>query len=175
MSHVLIALGGNIGNRLANLRRGVALLAPEVLLAPETKADAVSALYESAPAGVTAQPPFLNAVLRATTALSPDDLLDKLKAIEHAVGRRPGPRWGPRPLDLDILSYGLGHDELVIDTARLTIPHPRIRERGFVLRPLADLEPERVLPGWPHTVAAALAGIDTSDLKRVMGSDWLDG
>ena len=97
---VLLGVGGNLGDRLAHLRRGVALLAPEVSVA------AASALYESAPWGVTDQPPFLNAALRVETRLTPYDLLAKCKAVEAAAGRTPDRRWGPRVLDLDILLYG---------------------------------------------------------------------
>ena len=90
-------------------------------LAPEVRLTAVSPLYESAPWGVTDQPAFLNAALLAETDLSPHALLDKLKAVEAEVGRRPGKRWGPRVVDLDILLY----DDLQLDDDRLTIPHPR--------------------------------------------------
>ena len=162
---VLLGVGGNLGDRLAHLRRGVALLAPEVSVA------AASALYESAPWGVTDQPPFLNAALRVETRLSPHDLLAKCKAVEAAAGRTPGRRWGPRVLDLDILLYG----DLRLDDEALTLPHPRIAERGFVLRPLADLAPEIVPPGWERSVAAALAEIGEEGLRRVAGPEWAPG
>lgn len=165
VADVFIALGANTGDRSAHLRRGLALLEPELRVA------AVSPLYESAPVGVTDQPDFLNAVLRAETALEPLALLDKLKAVETTVGRRPGPRWGPRPLDLDILAY----DDLVMETERLTIPHPRIGERGFVLKPLLDLVPNLVLPGWSGTIEEALASANTQDLSRVAGPEWAEG
>ena len=160
-----IALGANIGDRHANLRFGLAELPPSV------RVTRLSSLYESAPVGVTDQSAFLNAVCLAQTALEPLALLDRLKAIEQAAGRRPGSRWGPRPLDLDILFFG----DRVIDCERLTVPHPRIQERGFVLRPLADLLPDRRLPGWPDDVRTALAAVDTSDLVRVSGPDWGGG
>ena len=162
---VLLGVGGNLGDRLAHLRRGVALLAPEVSVA------AASALYESAPWGVTDQPPFLNAALRVETRLSPHDLLAKCKAVEAAAGRTPGRRWGPRVLDLDILLYG----DLRLDDEALTLPHPRIAERGFVLRPLADLAPEIVPPGWRRSVGAALAEIGEEGLHRVAGPEWAPG
>ena len=161
-SHVAIGVGGNLGDRQANLRRGVELLAPEVRL------TAVSPLYESAPWGVTDQPAFLNAALLAETDLSPHALLDKLKAVEAEVGRRPGKRWGPRVVDLDILLY----DDLQLDDDRLTIPHPRIAERSFVLRPLADLDPNRVPPGWDHSVERVLGDLGDEGLSRVAGPDW---
>ena len=157
-----IALGANLGDRRANLRFGLAWLPPRV------RVTKLSPLYESAPVGVTDQPAFQNAVCLAETGLEPLPLLDYLKEIEHAAGRRPGRRWGPRPLDLDILFFG----DRVIELERLTVPHPRMRERGFVLRPLADLDPERRLPGWTEDVQTALAAIDTSDLVAVAGPEW---
>lgn len=162
-SQVAIGVGGNLGDREGNLRRGLELLAPEVRL------TAVSPLYESAPWGVTDQPAFLNAALLAETGLSPHALLDKLKAVEAEVGRRPGRRWGPRVVDLDILLY----DDLQLNDDRLTIPHAGIAERNFVLRPLADLAPDRVPPGWTRSVAQALAEIGEGGLNWVCGSDWL--
>ena len=164
MAEVTIALGANLGDRCANLRRGLALLAPDVTVL------AVSPLYESAPVGVTAQPAFFNAVCLVATDLEPLALLDRLQGIEREVGRRPGPRWGPRPLDLDILFY----DDLRLESQRLTVPHPRLRERAFVLRPLADLRRDRVLPGWSDGLREALALVDTSDLRRVAGPEWAD-
>ncbi|PZC43196.1 MAG: Dihydropteroate synthase/7,8-dihydro-6-hydroxymethylpterin-pyrophosphokinase, partial [Chloroflexi bacterium] len=122
---ILLGLGSNLGDRLANLRRGVELLGPEV------RVQQLSALYESAPWGVTDQPAFLNAALRVETHLSPHDLLAKCKAVEATVGREPGPRWGPRILDIDLLLYR----DLRLDEETLTIPHPRIAQRSFVLRP----------------------------------------
>ena len=162
---VWIALGSNLGNRRANLRAAVRDLAPAV------RVRAVSALYESDPAGVTDQPPFLNAVVRGETALAPEALLDVTQAIEWTLGRRPGLRWGPRPIDLDLLACG----EAVIATPRLTLPHPRIGERAFVLRPLADLAPGLRLPGWTETVAEALAHADGSGLERVASPEWAEG
>ena len=157
-----IALGANLGDRRANLRFGLAQLPPRV------RVTQLSPLYESAPVGVTDQPLFQNAVCLAETGLEPLPLLDFLKEIEHAAGRRPGRRWGPRPLDLDILFFG----DRVIESGRLAIPHPRIRERGFVLRPLADLDPDRCLPGWTEDVHTALVAIDTSDLVEIAGPEW---
>ncbi len=159
---VAIALGGNLGDRHAHLRRGVAALPPAVLV------RRLSPLYESAPWGVSDQPAFLNAVLLAETALAPLALLDCLKAIERAAGREQGPLWGPRPLDLDILLYG----DAIIREERLTVPHPRMAERNFVLRPLADLDRDRVPPGWSHSVGQALAEIGREGLRRVAGPRW---
>ena len=158
-----IGIGGNLGDRRANLRRAIDLLAPQIRLL------AVSPLYESAPWGVTDQPAFLNAALLAETALAPHDLLDALKAIEAAVGRRPGKRWGPRVVDLDILLYA---DRQLHDD-RLTIPHVRIAERNFVLRPLADLDPARVPPGWTRSVGQTLAAFGQDGLVQVEDAGWV--
>ena len=164
MPTIYLAVGGNIGDREANLRQGVALLAPAV------RVTAASSLYESAPWGVTDQPPFLNAVLRGETELQPLALLDKCKAVEVALGRQPGWRWGPRPIDVDILLY----DAQAVDLDRLTVPHARTAERGFVLRPLADLAPDCTPPGWAETVTEALRRVDTSDLRALAGPEWID-
>jgi 2-amino-4-hydroxy-6-hydroxymethyldihydropteridine diphosphokinase len=129
---VYIAFGGNVGDREANLRAALHLLREHV------QVEAVSSLYETEPAYVLDQPRFLNGVLRGTTRLEPMELLRALKEIEAALGRRPGLRNGPRPVDLDILRYG----DVSLATPELTIPHPRIAERPFVLVPLAEIAPE---------------------------------
>lgn len=137
LATVYIAFGGNVGDREGNLRAALALLRQHAQI------EAVSSLYETEPAYVLDQPRFLNGVLRGSTALAPLDLLRALKQIEVTVGRLPGPRNGPRPVDLDILLYG----DLALDTPELTIPHPRIAERPFVLVPLAEIAPELVNTG----------------------------
>jgi 2-amino-4-hydroxy-6-hydroxymethyldihydropteridine diphosphokinase len=129
---VYIAFGGNVGDREANLRAALQLLREHV------QVEAVSSLYETEPAYVLDQPRFLNGVLRGATRLEPMELLRALKEIEAALGRRPGLRNGPRPVDLDILRYG----DVSLATPELTIPHPRIAERPFVLVPLAEIAPE---------------------------------
>lgn len=136
MTTVYLAIGSNQGDRLANLQAGLAALAPAVQLTN------YSSVYETAAAYVEDQPPFLNVVVAGTTALVPHALLALLKQIEHACGRRPGLRYGPRPLDLDILLYG----DQTLNSADLIIPHPRMFERDFVLRPLAEIAPSRVNP-----------------------------
>ncbi len=134
MTTIYLAIGSNQGDRLANLQAGLAALAPAVQL------TSFSSVYETAAAYVEDQPPFLNAVVAGTTKLAPHALLALLKQIEHACGRRPGLRYGPRPLDLDILLYG----DQALNTDDLIIPHPRMHERDFVLRPLAEIAPNRV-------------------------------
>ena len=136
---MVVALGSNEGARGAALRGAVRALGEAGLV----EVRAVSALYESAPMYVGGQPPFLNAAVRGRTALEPRRLLAGLKALERAAGRRAGgPRFGPRTLDLDIIFYGGRHLSLGPEGAvggPLQVPHPRWRERPFVLAPLADL------------------------------------
>jgi 2-amino-4-hydroxy-6-hydroxymethyldihydropteridine diphosphokinase len=129
MTRVYIALGSNLGDRLGNLRTAVASL-EEAGIGVTSR----SSVWETAPVPAD-QPAFLNAAVAADTDLSPAELLAALKAIEHALGRRPERRWGPRPIDLDILFYG----EEEIDTAELTVPHRLAAGRSFVLAPLADI------------------------------------
>jgi 2-amino-4-hydroxy-6-hydroxymethyldihydropteridine diphosphokinase len=129
LQHVFIALGTNLGNRLANLEIAIDKLEPQVHLTN------VSSVYETEPWGIVNQPCFLNCVVSAKTSLQPIDLLAKLKSIETELGRQDTARNGPRIIDLDILLY----DKLILSTDKLTIPHPRMLERGFVLVPLAEI------------------------------------
>jgi 2-amino-4-hydroxy-6-hydroxymethyldihydropteridine diphosphokinase len=126
---VVISLGSNLGDRLANLRAAVQLLGEGGIAV-----TASSSVWETAPVPAD-QPAFLNAVVTAETDLSPHDLLAALKRIEHALGRRPERRWGPRPADLDILFYG----NKSVHTPALVIPHPAIAQRSFVLAPLSEV------------------------------------
>jgi 2-amino-4-hydroxy-6-hydroxymethyldihydropteridine diphosphokinase len=133
---ITLALGTNLGDRLANLQAAYEGLPPAVT------PTASSPVYETPPWGVTDQPAFLNCVVRGLTALPPLALLDYLKALEVTLGRRPGVRYGPRLIDIDILLYG----DQIVNTPRLQIPHPRLTERAFVLVPLAALAPDDHLP-----------------------------
>ena len=133
---VFIALGSNIGDREANLRRAQKALAPAV-----TVRD-LSSVHETAPQYVADQPPFLNMVLRGATDLTPRDLLVLLKGLERDLGRTPSRRFGPRLIDLDILYY----EDQIVNEVDLQIPHPRISERDFVLKPLAEIAPDRRHP-----------------------------
>jgi 2-amino-4-hydroxy-6-hydroxymethyldihydropteridine diphosphokinase len=154
---VYLGLGSNLGDRAANLRAALAALAPDVLV------TAISAVYETVPMHVEDQPDFLNLVCAARTALAPHELLRRLKGIERALGRVPGPRYGPRAIDLDLLLY----DDLVLDTAELTVPHPRMLDRAFVLVPLAEIAPSLRHPLAGETIAALAASLDASGVRRI--------
>lgn len=154
---VYLGLGSNMGDSQAYLQRAVELLNAH----PEIKVERVSPFLETEPVGYLSQPNFLNGVLRAVTSLSPQGLLTATQSIENRLGRIRTVRWGPRTIDIDILLYG----DLVLESAKLTIPHPRMQERAFVLLPLAMLAPELRLPGCPETVWALAQKLDCSDEK----------
>jgi 2-amino-4-hydroxy-6-hydroxymethyldihydropteridine diphosphokinase len=160
--HLLfLALGTNLGNREDNLREALQKLPPEV------EVSAVSRLYETAPAYVLDQPTFLNMAVKGQTVLSPTELLAYLKQLETEIGRKKTIRYGPRKIDLDIIFY----DDLILSTPDLVIPHPRLAERGFVLRPLADIAANFVHPILKQTVADLVADLPAEDgVLRV--SDW---
>ena len=140
-----LGLGSNLGDRWANLRAAVAGL-PDVI--------AVSGVYETDPVGgPPGQDPYLNAVVELDTELSPRRLLELAWRLEDESGRVRGERWGPRPLDVDVLMVG----DLVVDEPELTVPHPRLRERSFGLVPLADIAPDLV-PDPPADPSVRLVG-----------------
>jgi 2-amino-4-hydroxy-6-hydroxymethyldihydropteridine diphosphokinase len=156
MKHtVYIALGTNLGDRLANLRAAIEATPPKVKVLTE------SYIYETPPWGYEDQPAFLNMVIKAETGLEPEFLLKYLKQIEVELGREKSIRWGPRLIDLDILFY----DDLVIETPSLIIPHPRLHERAFVLVPLADVGVDYVHPLLGERVWELLQAVDVSDIK----------
>jgi 2-amino-4-hydroxy-6-hydroxymethyldihydropteridine diphosphokinase len=135
---VTLGLGANLGDRLAALQRAVDLLADEGV-----RAVASSRVWETEPVGgPSGQPPYLNAVVRAETDLDADDVLPAANRVEAALGRAREVRWGPRTIDIDVLLY----DDLTRDDPELTIPHPRLTERAFVVLPLLDIDPAPVLP-----------------------------
>ena len=147
MTLAYVGLGSNLGDRESLVRRAAELIG----------ATRLSSIRETEPWGYTAQGPFLNAVAEIDTSLEPRPLLVHLLDVERRLGReRVGPRWGPRLIDLDLLLYG---DES-IDDPDLTVPHPRLLERLFVLEPLAELVPSRKIPG-NGTVSEALARIQS--------------
>lgn len=153
---VYLALGSNLGDRLANLKQAIAALTPQM----EVKAK--SAVYETPPWGVEDQPKFLNQVIQATTYLDPEPLLKHLKRLEVALGRKESFPNGPRLIDLDILFY----DDLVLNAGSLVIPHPRLHERGFVLLPLMDISPDFVHPVSKKSVREMAAGCDRKGIEK---------
>ena len=159
---VVLALGSNLGDRLANLQAAVdALCGP-----PGLGFVAVSPVYETAPVGGPGQPDFLNAVLLASTALSARAVLDRAHAAEAAHRRVRGVAGGPRTLDVDIISY----DDVVSDDPALTLPHPRAHQRAFVLAPWHDVDPDASVAGHGRVAdLAAAAGSAADGVRRVPG------
>jgi 2-amino-4-hydroxy-6-hydroxymethyldihydropteridine diphosphokinase len=153
LKRAYVGLGANLGHRETTIRRAVELLDAE----PGIRVVAVSGLRETDPVGFLDQPRFLNGACVVETELAPRALLERLLAIERDLGRErgQGTRFGPRPIDLDLLLYG---DEFV-DEPGLTIPHPRLVGRRFALEPLADLDPDLALPDG-RQVRALLAGLE---------------
>lgn len=159
MTEAWVGLGANLGERAATL--DAALSAIDCL--DETRLQAVSRYYITPPWGDADQPDFLNAVARVQTALSPSSLLRELQAIEADLGRRrTGRRWGPRVIDLDLLVFG----EALIERPELTVPHPRILERAFVLVPMVELAPELTVPG-QGCADALLAQLDDNAVSGI--------
>jgi 2-amino-4-hydroxy-6-hydroxymethyldihydropteridine diphosphokinase len=156
MTHVIyLSLGSNLGDRLANLRKAIATLPPRVQ--PEVQ----SSVYETEPWGYSDQPVFLNQIIKADTTLDPFDLLAFLKETEIILGRQETFRFGPRLIDLDILFY----DDLVMKTPKLTIPHPRIAERAFVLIPLAEIASDLYHPVLGRTIQQLKTDVDASSIE----------
>lgn len=158
---VVLALGSNIGDRLANLQAGVDHLAS----APGLRLRAVSAVFETAPVGGPAQPDYLNAVLLADSGLPARSILDHCQAAERALGRLRGERWGPRTLDIDLIAC----DDEVSGDPVLTLPHPRAHERAFVLAPWLDVDLAAHLVGF-GSVADLLAKADMTGVTRLVGT-----
>jgi len=152
---VYLGLGTNLGDRHANLQAALQALEPKV------KLTAQSPVYQTPPWGYTEQAEFLNMVVSAETDLKPRALLRYLKKIEKQVGRTASFRWGPREIDIDILFY----DDLVLHSRKLTIPHPRIQQRAFMLVPLTDLAPEFRHPLTGKTIRQHLAEVDSTEIR----------
>ena len=162
MTLAFVGLGANLGDREKMLRSALEQLSAE----PGVELVAVSSFRDTAPIGITDQPHFLNAAAAVETTLSAHDLLDRLLAIERRLGRtREGPRFGPRTIDLDLLLYG---DERIQEDG-LEVPHPRLHERLFALEPLADLEPDLVVPG-RGPLADLLAGLQSAPCRTSTSS-----
>lgn len=159
MAEALIGLGGNVGDVRVTLDRAVAAFCDGA----DVRLLARSADYETPPWGVTDQPAFVNLCLKVATEFSPRDLLKRALAVEASLGRdrASGRRWGPRPVDIDILAYG----DVVVDEPDLHLPHPRMTDRAFVLVPLAEIAPDWLIGG--VGVADLAARIDTAGVKRL--------
>lgn len=159
-----LGLGGNIGDVAGAMRAVLAMLDQRA----DTEVTAVSSLYRTPPWGLTEQPDFLNCAALVTTRLSAADLLAACLDAEKALKRdRAGAtRWGPRPIDIDVLTYG---DE-TIQTATLIVPHPRMTDRGFVLLPLGEIAPDIMVDG--RTIAEWAAKIDATGIERIGEPDW---
>ncbi len=153
MPIIYLSLGTNLGQRENNLQEALQALPPTVTV------TAISRLYETAAAYVLDQPDFLNLALKGHTELSPPDLLTYLKNIENKMGRQKTIRYGPRNIDLDILFY----DELILESQILQIPHPRLAERAFVLRPLQDIAPNLIHPVLRQPIHELVANLPHDD------------
>jgi 2-amino-4-hydroxy-6-hydroxymethyldihydropteridine diphosphokinase len=151
VERAFVGLGANLGDREGTIREALRLLDAH----EDVTVAAVSTLRETDPVGVVDQPRFLNGAAALDTDLSPRALLDLLLDVERDLGRVRAERWGPRTIDLDLLLYGLA----VVDEPGLTLPHPRLHERRFVLEPLAELAPGLEVPGH-GPVSDLLAGLD---------------
>ena len=154
---VYLALGSNLGDRLSNLKEAIASLSPQM----DVKAK--SHVYETPPWGYENQSPFYNQVIKVKTYLEPERLLRHLKRLEVALGRKPSFQNGPRSIDIDLLFY----DDQIMNTPVITLPHPRLHERGFVLLPLMDIAPELIHPVMQKSVQEMIADCDLSDIKQV--------
>ena len=156
MEKIFLALGSNIGNRQENINQAIRFLSKEITDIKQAP------IYESKAVGYENQPDFLNTVISGYTDLSPEELLNFVKKVEKQTGRIKRFRWGPREIDIDILFYG----NIVVEKDNLIIPHPRIQERDFVLKPLCDLEPEFLHPVLKKTVLELLNNLKEKSIIR---------
>jgi len=159
MTEALLALGGNLGDARETLAHAIAALTE----GGDIRLLGRSSDYMTPPWGIEDQPPFVNACIAIDTALTPQALLARAQTVERAFGRDRAceQRWGPRKLDIDILTY----DDLVLNEPELTLPHPRLFERAFVLVPLAEIAPDLLITG--ISVRDALARLDTTGIKKL--------
>jgi 2-amino-4-hydroxy-6-hydroxymethyldihydropteridine diphosphokinase len=158
-AEALLAFGGNVGDVRVTFGRAIELLCDGTAV----RLVARSSDYRTPPWGVTDQPPFINAVIAVATTLSPHRLLARAFEVERALGRHRSleRRWGPRTMDIDLLAY----DDLVLSDDELTLPHPHLFERAFVLLPLAEIGPDRVIDG--RRVGDALEHLDTGGIEKL--------
>ena len=161
---VFIGLGGNVGDVLSNMAKALRFLDSD----PEIELMAVSPVYTTPPWGITEQDWFLNACARLKTSLEPKELLSRCIAAEKSLKRIRNKRWGPRTIDIDILLF----DDLEIDEDQLTVPHPRMYERQFVLKPLSDLDSSLIVNG--KSVADWLILLDEPPIETIdVSEDWV--
>ena len=160
MATVYLGLGSNMGDRKEKITQALDLMSQQIDL------KEMSSIYETEPEGFTQQPLFLNAVCRVSTDLDPENLLDFIKRIEYKLGRRPSFPNAPRPIDIDILLY----NDSIISSQKLTIPHPRLGQRAFVLVPLAEIAPELIIPGSEIPLSKLVKDLD--DISGV--NKWAD-
>jgi 2-amino-4-hydroxy-6-hydroxymethyldihydropteridine diphosphokinase len=163
MASAIIALGGNVGDVRATFKAAII----DICARAQANLEARSSDYATPPWGKEQQPPFVNACIEIETTLAPDALLAVLQAVERTFGRdrTKERRWGPRTLDLDLIAY----DDLTLETEALTLPHPRVLERAFVLVPLAEIAPGRKIGG--RSVEAALVDVSSTGIERLPAPD----
>jgi 2-amino-4-hydroxy-6-hydroxymethyldihydropteridine diphosphokinase len=164
MRRVYIGIGSNLGDRDFLVRKAVEALRQ----LPQTNVSGVSSLYDTEPVGETEQPPFLNAVAWIETELPARDLLWQMLLIERRMGRVRAKRWGPRPIDLDLLFY----DTELIDEPDLQVPHPEANRRAFVLLPLLELDPHFRHPVTGETVRRMIQKLPPNPPVRKLGRFW---
>lgn len=148
LNSIYLLLGSNLGDRLLVMESARGLISKKV-----GRISMESSIYETAPWGITDQPTFLNQVIRIETTLAPEEVLRNILDIEHELGRVRYERWGARVIDIDLLYY----QDLILDTARLTLPHPRLQDRLFTLIPLTEIAPDFINPLLGETSTALLA------------------
>ena len=160
MESVFLGLGSNLGDRVETIRKTKEMVSS----IPGVSLVSSSSLYETEPVGISDQPMFVNAVLEIEADLSPRELFLKLKDIEAKLGRRKTVRWGPRIIDIDILLFG----DRIVEERDLTIPHPEMTKRGFVLVPLCEIAPEIKHPRLKKTIREIADGLgDISGVEKI--------
>jgi len=161
MAAVYLCLGSNLGDRAANLRKTLALIEKAGI-----KVEAKSSIYETEPYGIKNQPFYLNGCIKTAAGLQPEEMLNKLKEIEVQAGRIPGPKWGARIIDIDILFY----DNIIIRQENLIIPHPEIQNRRFVLAPLCEIARDYIHPVLKKTVKQLIDDLKADETAAMIGA-----